>query len=83
MQRPPKLAYFPHDLALKIASFVPNWDFLNMDTIIKNELDIVCNKKNGSIDDLYVKPVNFSNGVAKFLHDHKARFIGPKDEWER
>lgn len=58
--RPPKLAYFPYETALKIARIMPNWDFLSLDTIIKNRLDIVVDPKARKIDELFVRPVNFT-----------------------
>lgn len=81
--RPPKLAYFNHDWAVKLARLLPNWDFHCLDTIIKNKLDLVVDPKARKIDELFVRPVNFTQGVSKFMHDHKGRFFEPKDEWER
>lgn len=81
--KPPKLAYFDHDLAVKIAKIIPNWDFFNLDTLIKNKIDLVVDPKARKIEELYVQPVGFTEGVARFLHDSKARYFGRQDEEEK
>lgn len=83
LTKPPKLAYFNHDLAVKIAKIVPNWDHFNLDMIIKNELDLLVDPKARKINELYVQPVGFNEGIARFLHDSKARFFGRQDEEEK
>ena len=80
--RPPKLAYFNHDWAVKIAKIIPNWQHFNLDTIIKNTVDIVVDPKARKIDELYVKPVGFTEGVTKFLNDSKSHYFGRQDEEE-
>ena len=36
MGREPKLAYFPHEMAVAVAKVIPNWQYFNLDTILKN-----------------------------------------------
>ena len=81
--RPPKLAYFPHEWAVKLAKILPNWQHFNLDNLIKSEIDILVNPKARKIDELYVKPVGFTEGVTTFLHDSKARYFSRQDDVER
>jgi NADH dehydrogenase (ubiquinone) 1 alpha subcomplex subunit 9 len=41
IQTPPKLVYFPHDIALKVAQNFYNWEYFSLDRIIKDKLDLV------------------------------------------
>lgn len=83
IQREPKLAYVNRDWALKFAQWFKNWEFLNLDTIIKENIDLVVSPSANTIKDLYVQPVSFPQGIEKHLTDYKARFPYRKDEMER
>lgn len=82
MKREPKLVYFPHEIALKVAQYIKNWDFLNVDMIVKNKLDIVVSEGANTISDLYVQPVNFPNAMKEFLYPDELQHR-TKDEMER
>lgn len=81
--RPPKLAYFRHDWALKLAKLLPNFRDFNLDMIVKNTMDIVVDEKAKKINDLYVQPVGFTEGISRFLHDSKAAYFGKQDDEEQ
>jgi NADH dehydrogenase (ubiquinone) 1 alpha subcomplex subunit 9 len=83
IQRPPKLAYVPFNFATKAAQYIKNWEYFNLDDIIKSELDLVVSPKAKTIADLYVQPVSFPQGVAKFYDENKASYLKTKDELER
>ncbi|KRX03411.1 hypothetical protein PPERSA_02790 [Pseudocohnilembus persalinus] len=81
--RPPKLAYVPFSFASTVAKNFHNWENFNLDTMVKNQLDLVCNPNNGNINDLYIQPVSFPNGVEQFIHDIKAKYEKSRDLNER
>jgi len=81
--KPVKLAHIPHNIAIKVAQRIKNWEYLNLDQIIKNTLDIVVAPGAKTIKDLYVQPISFTQGVEKYLEDKKSRFPHRKDELER
>jgi len=81
--RPPQLAYVPHELATWIAQYIKNWEFFNLDMMIKNKLDLVVSPGAKNISDLYITPVAFPQAIEKYLNDHKVRSPGKKDEHER
>lgn len=83
VKRPPKLAYFNHDWAVTLAKWLPNFRDFNLETILKNTMDIVVDEKAKKINELYVQPVGFTEGVERFLHDSKAAFFGKQDEEEQ
>lgn len=79
----PKLIYFPHEIATRVAQFIKNWQFFNLDFMVKNRLDIVVSPDANTISDLFVQPVSFPQAAEKYLHDLKIRSPGKKDEMER
>ncbi|EGR31413.1 ndufa9 protein, putative [Ichthyophthirius multifiliis] len=81
--RPPKLAYLSHDLALKLTQKFYNWEFFNMETIIKNKLDLVVSGNHKTIADLCVQPVSFPQGAEQFLDDSKFRGVQTFEELEK
>ena len=82
--REPKLVYVNHDFATWVAQYIKNWDFFNLDFMIKNKLDItVSPNAENTISDLFIQPVSFPQAVEKYLNDHKLRSPGKKDEMER
>ena len=81
--KPPKLAYVPHEIAQKVARVVKNWEYLNLDQINKNKLDIVVSPTAKTLSDLCVQPVSFAHGIEKYLEDFKTRMPHRKDELER
>lgn len=83
LQREPKLAYMNHEFATWLAQYVKNWEFFNLDYMIKGKLDQVVSPGAKSISDLFVQPVAFPQAVEKYLNDHKLRSPGKKDEMER
>lgn len=83
VMRPPKLAYFDYDLAIKIAKLIPNFENFNLDAIIKGKLDLIVDSNARKINELYVEPVGFTEGITKFLHDSKAKYFGKQDEEEQ
>jgi hypothetical protein len=83
LQRRPKLVYFPHELAVKAAQYLKNWEFFNLDFMIKNKLDIVVSPGAKTFQDLYIQPVSFPQAIEKYLHYSKLRSPGRKDEMER
>ncbi len=78
-----KLAYVPHEFATAVAQYIKNWDFFNLDAMVKNKIDITVSPGANTISDLFVQPVSFPQAVEKYLNDHKARSPGRKDEMER
>ncbi len=83
MGRDPKLAYFSHDWAVKIAKIIPNWQYFNLDTLLKNKENIIVSPDARKIDELCITPVSFPVIAEKIIWDHKARYPGSKDEFER
>eukprot|EP01015_Nassula_variabilis_P007570 TRINITY_DN1580_c0_g1_i4.p1 TRINITY_DN1580_c0_g1~~TRINITY_DN1580_c0_g1_i4.p1 ORF type:complete len:390 (-),score=36.38 TRINITY_DN1580_c0_g1_i4:96-1265(-) len=81
--REPKLAYFQHDIARSIAKYLINWQFFNLDNIIKNTQDMIVSPDARKIDELCVTPVSFPIIAQKCLWDNRARYPGDKDEFER
>lgn len=72
------------EFAKKFAQwFFKNWEFLNLDYMIKEGLDIVVSKNAKTIQDLYVQPTSFPQAVEPQLNDLKARHGHFKDEFER
>jgi len=78
-----KLAYVPHELATSVAQYIKNWDFFNLDMMVKNKIDITVAPGANTISDLMVQPISFPQAVEKYLNDHKLRSPGRKDEMER
>jgi len=83
LQRRPKLVYFPHELATKVAQYIKNWEFFNLDYMIKAKCDITVSPGANTFKDLYITPVAFPQAVEKYLNDLKLRSPGRKDEMER
>lgn len=81
--RPPKLAYVPHEFATWLAQYIKNWEFFNLDLMLKAKTDLVVSPGAKTISDLYVTPVAFPQAIEKYLNDHKVRVPGKKDEHER
>ncbi len=80
---PPKLAYFPRNLALTLTQRFHNWQYFNLETVLKNDIDIVVNKGAKTISDLYVRPVSFPQGVEPLLQDKKSRHMTGRDYMEK
>lgn len=83
LHTPPKLAYFPYEWATKLAQRIKNWEHFNLDTMIKDKIDIVVSPGAKTIHDLYVQPITFPQAIEKYLDDKKARFPSGKDQLER
>lgn len=83
LQREPKLVYVPHEYATWLAQYIKNWEFFNLDYMIKGKLDLTVSPGAKTISDLFVQPVSFPQAVEKYLNDHKLRSPGKKDEMER
>lgn len=83
IQRRPKLVYFPHEIATKVAQHFKNWEFFNYDYMIKSKLDVVVSPNANTIKDLYIQPVAFPQAVQKYVEEFKFRSPGRKDELER
>eukprot|EP01017_Pseudomicrothorax_dubius_P005581 TRINITY_DN1143_c0_g2_i1.p1 TRINITY_DN1143_c0_g2~~TRINITY_DN1143_c0_g2_i1.p1 ORF type:complete len:361 (+),score=105.14 TRINITY_DN1143_c0_g2_i1:28-1110(+) len=66
-----KLAYVPKKWAMKFAESIYNWEFFNLDSIVKHELDLVVSPGANTIDDLFVKPVSFPQAVERQIRDAK------------
>lgn len=81
--RPPKLAYFNRDWAMFLAKWLPNFRDFNMEMLVKSTLDIAVDQKARKINELYIEPVGFTEGVTRFLHDSKATYFGRQDEDEQ
>jgi len=81
--RPPKLAFFNHDWALKITENFYNWEFFNMEKVIKDKLDLIVSGKHKTIADLYVQPVSFPQGAEQFVDDIKFRGVETLDSHEK
>ncbi|KAL4488781.1 hypothetical protein ABPG72_016434 [Tetrahymena utriculariae] len=81
--RPPKLAHIPHDIALKITQNFYNWEFFNMEKVIKDKLDLVVTGKHKTISDLYVQPVSFPQGAEQFIDDVRFRGVETHDNLEK
>lgn len=54
ISKPPKLAYFPYEIATRVAENFYNWENFSLDMMVKDRLDLVCDSNNKNISDLYV-----------------------------
>lgn len=52
--RPPKLVYFPREVALFATKHFNNWEYFSHERVIKDSLDSVVSPNAKTIKDLYV-----------------------------
>ena len=64
---------------LLLTRMLPNTEYFNMDNVIKRSINEIVEPGAKTIDDLYVQPVSFSNGVEPQLIMYKQRFMGDAD----
>lgn len=81
--RPPKLAHLNSDLALKLTQNFYNWEFFNMEKVIKDKLDLIVSGKHKTIEDLYIQPVSFPQGAEQFIDDVRFRGAETADFQEK
>lgn len=81
--RPPKLAHINPDIALKLTQNFYNWEYFNMEKVIKDKLDLIVTGKHKTISDLYVQPVSFPQGAEQFIDDIKFRGAESADFQEK
>ena len=77
-----KLAYFPKEIATRIAQRVHNWNHFNLDEILKDSVDVVVNPNANKITDLCIQPISFPQGVEKDLWQYKAKYHKGKEQFE-
>ncbi|CAD8065357.1 unnamed protein product [Paramecium primaurelia] len=83
VQRPPKLAHIDKQLLLKIAQYIPNWRYFNIDYILKHGDDMVVQVGSKTIDDLCVRPLSLTQALQNIFWDIQARYGGSSELYER
>ena len=64
---------------LFLTRMLPNREYFNMDYILKRTINEVVSEGANGIDQLFVKPVSFVQGVEAQLTMYKQRFMGDKE----
>lgn len=59
LNRDVKLKYFDNKISKKVAEFVPNYRYFNLDDLIKDDLDLVVDPNAKNINDLFINPISF------------------------
>lgn len=60
-----------------------NWQYFNLDEMIKEELDITVSPNAKTFEDLCIQPISFPQGVERYLWQYKAKYHRSKEELER
>ncbi|CAK74677.1 unnamed protein product (macronuclear) [Paramecium tetraurelia] len=83
VQRPLKLAHIDKQLLLKIAQYIPNWKYFNIDYILKHGDDMVVQVGSKIIDDLCVRPLQLTQALQNIFWDIQARYGGSSELYKR